>query len=377
MARILVSLISDQVIPNLFVIKELEGIDKHLIISTEYMERSAKSKWLINAANLPERHIIGPVIVQEDSLVDIGEKLGNLEFEDNDEFLVNLTGGTKIMAIGVHDFFRNRQSQIFYVPIRKNLYRKIFPQVKVKETDISYRVNLREYLTSYGIRATLDSEYTPQTTYEEAVSLLNFFQGSKDAFISVVNSLRKYRNKGFRLSDDPELWEQTKRLPIAPTADSTFSKYQIQLLTGTWFEELIYHAIRKQLRLSSEYIQANLKIEREITGEKKSPSNEFDVMFTYGNVIHVVECKTGVYDNFSQKSIVNDTLYKLAALRPDFGLAARNILVTLALPGETNQNIKPIHYTRADTMNTKIIDGSFFQDGFDPSRLVELILQSK
>ncbi|MFH2096916.1 MAG: hypothetical protein ABIJ16_14495 [Bacteroidota bacterium] len=67
MNKILVSLVSDQTIQNVLFAKEIGMVEKHIIVSTESMEKLNKSQWIINALNLKSENY-EKIIVVEDSL---------------------------------------------------------------------------------------------------------------------------------------------------------------------------------------------------------------------------------------------------------------------------------------------------------------------
>ncbi len=51
-----------------------------------------------------------------------------IEGRENSEFVVNLTGGTKIMSIAAYEYFKDFSSKMIYVPIPKNEFITPFPK---------------------------------------------------------------------------------------------------------------------------------------------------------------------------------------------------------------------------------------------------------
>jgi len=154
MSRILVSLVSKQTVPNVLFIKEMKEIDKYLFITTEKMEEDHKRETIINACKDSVKNNSSYIIAKEDSIIDLQDKLKDYtdaETADDDVFIVNLTGGTKLMSIGAFEIFRKKESQIFYIPLGKNKYRKISPDVKLREFELEYRFTLDGYLRANGI----------------------------------------------------------------------------------------------------------------------------------------------------------------------------------------------------------------------------------
>jgi len=357
MANILVSLVSEQTIPNVLLIKELKLIDKHLLVSTEKMERFGKSQAIISASGIsPDKFFEPPaetpfkppiITVIEDSLSDIEIKLKSLNFDDNDVFFVNLTGGTKIMSIGVYNFFRNKRSQIFYIPIGKNIYRQIFPEIKQPDVLITHNLSVNDYLTSYGIEITnaadihglsVDAKFTTEffnvylaNPLPQVVQTLRSLRGKKSVAIDSVAGLRPFL--------------QDISFPL--TSSDHLTQAQIKYLTGDWFEEYIYSLIQS----SSSTVATGIKIKR------GKVENEFDVVFTRENGLYVIECKTNVIDSETGKNILGETLYKLAALRKDFGLYVKAYIFTL-----TEKGVQQSHIDRSRLMDIEIIDGTILKD---------------
>lgn len=359
MAKVLISLVSDQTIPNLLLIKELAFIDRFIFISTDKMEKQGRSDWIIDASGITSDKYI-KVKVIEDSLKDIEDTLNTIDFDDDDEIYVNLTGGTKIMSIGVYNFFRNKRSEIYYIPIGKNIYRKIFPEVKQREMQIDYRTDVIQYLKAYGIEIinpkklntlTIDAKYTRR--------FYQMFLESGDSAFDLLNNLRPFRGKSISINAIEGLGEYLDNIQFPRCNQDTLTKKEVKYLTGEWFEEYVYHFVKAQIGSDEKSIALNINIKRQ------NVQNEFDVMFTSDNTLHVIECKSSIYDPDSEKNILDESLYKLAALRRDFGLFAKAYLFTLSERGDTKENVRPFNYERSKLLHIKIMDGTDFTNGFD------------
>ena len=201
-SNVLVSLVSDHTIPNVLFISEMErerkDIRLYLFVSTDRMEKKGKTNSIIHGSYPGNSEIKKDVIkVIEDSIEDINSKLEEFAKEklnDGDNLIVNLTGGTKIMSIGVYNFFKERKSTIFYLPIGKNIYKQIFPSLKQREHKLNFRISLKDYFISYGIdiksrdinRTMKDKEYTEHL-------FRKFTNNELD--MEIIDGLRKMRNK--------------------------------------------------------------------------------------------------------------------------------------------------------------------------------------
>lgn len=358
MRNILISLTSDQTIPNVLFIKEKPPFDKYIFISTEKMEAKKITNGILQACgiNLSNTELYQIIKVIEDSLEDIEIKLKQLEFEDTDKITVNLTGGTKIMSIGVYNFFKEKGAEIFYLPLGRNIYQKIYPVVNVKEFALSYRISLQEYLTAYGINIVNKNNINSLTKDEKYTMQFAKFFLEQQFEQEILDCLRgERRKKQIIISEIPKLDAFLKDIYFVPKTNAILEKTEIEYLTGGWFEEYVYNVMKSRKDLTNENIGVNIQIQRQNT------QNEFDVMFTYNNAIFVIECKTGLSDN--KRDLTTDTLYKLTALKKDFGLQVHSFLFTTDNKlRNKDDKIEDKWQKRADVLGITIVDKKILSD---------------
>lgn len=358
MCNIIVSLISDQTIPNVLFIKEMEtkkkDIKLYLFISTNKMEQKGKANSIIQASNI-DKSKTKVIEVIEDSIEDITTKLTNFAQENlnsGDNYIINLTGGTKIMSIGVYNFFKDKnRNSIYYLPIGKNTYKQIFPSLQNGVYDLNFRISIEEYLTSYGFEIIHENKILKAVAYTE--SFFKKFMENKIE-MRLIKELRRERDKK-KIQLNEEMMGFLKEINFITEKESILNKKEIEYLTGGWFEEYVYTLIQKHIQLEDNKIGLNIHI------SQKETQNEFDVMFVHKNTLYIIECKTSLKDN--NKNLMNDTLYKLYALKNDFGLIVNGYLFTLDSDLRDNNNqIKDSYQNRANLMNIKLIDRKILSD---------------
>lgn len=335
--KIIVSIISDQTIPNILFIKQKEMADFYYFITTARMEKNGVTDNTIKSLGLDIQQT-KRIEVIEDSVKDIDDKLVHqLEYEDEDELLINITGGTKIMSLAVYNFFtRNGAGEIFYIPIGKNEIKQIFPLRKNRVSVIEQRVNLLEYLTAYGVSVRNESYLSKNTllkSNEQTTNLFNAFISEKrDQLFQSAEEIRQANLRGKKiLKNDNQKGEYFKKAEIFRNSgiswdtDDCISKAETKYITGEWFEEYIYPRIKKWLNKSDDEIGMGLQL---IKGDAP---NEYDVMFMHRNALYVIECKTDVSDNSEGKIsyLFTNTLYKAATLKKEFGLWVNYYLFAL------------------------------------------------
>ena len=293
MKKVLVSILSDHLVPNYLFIKEMRGqYNELLFIGTPYTESKAIATHLENALENRKSNI-KKVILESDQYQEGVQSLENISLPTDVHYIVNLTGGTKIMSLIVYDFFRKLNSSFYYIPIGKNTYCNIEEE---NMHALQYRISLREYFTLYGLHYECDN-----ALLKDAETTFQFFEQQK--------------KQKFYLSGE------IKKSYQAETA--TDKKYY----AGEWFEEYTYLRIKKELNLREQDIAMSLKIYRE---DAQNNDNEIDVAFMYENTLYIIECKVSMlgYGKKPQQTI-EEFLYKLAAISKDFGLIVRPYIFTL------------------------------------------------
>lgn len=297
MSTILVSILSKHTLPNYLFAKEIEGrYDELVFITTPEADKDNRDVQIERALQLKEREVVYISVDGNDYRKALGD-LKSWTVRNGDKYIVNLTGGTKMMSLAVHDFFSAFNTTFCYVPIGKNTYYNL----KTGEwKPIAYRASLKEYFALYGISYEALSE--------------DYFGHSREEAYDIFD---KVRNNKFRLP--AFLWNAQQ----ASTAD--LRKYY----AGEWFEQFTYFKLKEVLNLRKEDIALSLRIFRKTSDPNND--NELDVAFMSDNMLHVVECKVSMYGGpgRSPRDVVEEYLYKLAAISKDFGLQVRSYLFTL------------------------------------------------
>lgn len=235
-----------------------------------------------------------------------------------------------MMSLAVHDFFKDKRAEFYYVPLGKNEYYNLGTGEK---TPLKYRVNLREYFSLYGIRFESKAEDT--------------FAHPESETMGIFESVQKSH---FYLPK--KLWNAQK------AATPELRRY----LGGEWFEEFSYFKLKEAFNLRDEDIAVSLKIYRE--NESTKNDNELDVAFMFNNVLYVVECKVTMTGyGRDPKLVVDDYLYKLAAISKDFGLQVSAYIFTLHRMQTFSDEVKLNFLNRCRILGIKgIVTGKMFSN---------------
>lgn len=364
MKAILVSLVSEQTVPNILAIHHFKP-DELLFISTDDMEKKRKCEAIIKtleALGLQYADRSNKILVQEDSILDCHKKFDQwIAGRENAEFIVNLTGGTKIMSIAAYEYFKDYSSRMVYIPIPKNQFIMPFPKkIPGKPTELTLRLKVVHYLTAYGLEITNKEKlngYHCEAVKRAELSewIVHRYNKLKNALIWLSGNLRSHRDDSeFYLHGDfrganPDEITFFKKLGIS-YADSLISKKftrsEIRYLTGGWLEEFCFNIVAKFIERGIDDVVIGLKMKN-----AQGRDNEFDVMFTIENALYFIECKS--LDQHDDKNV--DVLYKIGALQKEFGLKVRSFLVTTSSYILKNGDIRQSVRARAEQFNTQVI----------------------
>lgn len=368
MAKVLISLVSQQRIPNVLAIMDpyFGDVDEYLFISSDRMQKADVVKHIIEATGIDQSRS-QTLIVKPHDWQNIRVCLDKANLSNDDRYFINLTGGTKIMPLAVFSFFSDKAWNVnyFYFPIAKNVIQQVSQKRPNVETPISYKVSIRTYLTSYGINLEKGDFESGSKPIAVSRQLLDFYllqktsPHTKTNFWSIAGGLRKFRYRTEPITicsiDGLDLLIQKIKMPLVD--NDHISPSEIQYLTGGWFEEWIYQETKEILNLSNEAIGRNLVINW-LGKDAQHGRNELDIVFIYDNMIHIVECKTGLGGRSQDVSEqFTRTLNQLAVFSKEMGQRLKMIFLTLSLKlRQPNGDLKAFYKARANLLDITIID---------------------
>ena len=335
MRRVIVNIVSAQTIPNYIFIRQMFQIgDELLFISSKEMkDKIGPIVETLGWKNVNVESIILANKNDEEKWNEMASQIKKRLTSDS-KYIVNLTGGTKYMSLAVQRIFEEFNSEFFYITFPKN---HILPLMSDSDSPIpiDYRISVDEYMRVHNIKTskkgiTQDKDYTK--------TFFTLFSAPKlnDADFEIIDKLRAYRNgykkKDIDILEIEKIEDNAHRYPKIenlqsfldkiefPQTGGILSKYEVQYLTGGWFEEYVYHLIADKLH------PTDMQIGVEIKKTDTTNMNDLDVVFTKGNKLFVIECKTGI----GQKALFNQVIYKASALKGYLlGLPANSYLFSL------------------------------------------------
>jgi hypothetical protein len=392
MKTLLVSLVSDQTIPNIQLIKEFkQTITDYFFISTSGIELKGARAWIERTCNIKESSV-SKIEVNPFSFTDIETKLKQFDFDPFDKIIVNLTGGTKVMTLVSYDFFKNLAADIYYVTGNNDEFIKLYPIKRNHMFAFSTKVSLIEYLTAYGFKFKISS--LSGISFEQTKTIFeSFCKLNLTPFIEAIKYINSERAKTISEGDYEKVKGYLTAIKYQPINGNRLSAVETKYLSGDWFEEFIGLSIKKELNLNDDELFIGTTITKEspaktinsveqLLGEKIERSdnqynNEMDVMFVYKNSFYSIECKSSIvaFKKIEKQgkiidkpyNILGETIYKADSLKTRFGLYPKTSIVTLSNfkeyydvkdRGQHNNKLKEMDelINRANISNIKLID---------------------
>ncbi len=264
------------------------------------------------------------------------EKL--LQKRSGQEIALNVTGGTKVMALAAQDLFQARGLPIFYVHPKKD--ELIWLSPRQESVPIADSIKLDDYLAAHGYRvapiqrASYGEQVAPLTSqlleqmaqFAAPLGTLNHFAGTAENRADLTSEpLQKSQQSWGELSRLIDLFAShgfVQRVSDRLRFPDETARF---LVNGGWLERHLFETL---LGLKEQVGIQDLCTSLRVESEGGSP-NEIDVAFLWNNKLHLIECKTRTFRATGQQSGPGaNTLYKMDTLRDLGGINTRSLLVS-------------------------------------------------
>jgi hypothetical protein len=300
---IILSILSDQPVPNLRLIKHFggEGV-RHIFLSTTKIEEAGIDENLRLAARIEQGSLTKRIIDPANPAL-IAAQLDSFQFDRKATYLVNVTGGTKMMSQSVTAHFLSGypDCRIVYLDINTGQLAEIYPQPGLSNLHNRSALNLAEYFIVQGYDYKFNSK--PIKSFDHTCGLMQ----------EIIS------NGGPRHTI---LLHDTHK-------QHTYHLERIYY-SGIWFEEWVWWQIRKSFQLNQDEISSGIKLYSR-SSFKTSSDHEIDIAFVNNDKLYVIECK--VFMKYHSGKF-NDAAFKLASISRNLGNACNPILtICVDIPG--------------------------------------------
>lgn len=274
---------------------------------------------------------------------------------------LNVTGGTKLMALAAQSIAEAAGWPVFYVDVDTDeiiwLGKNMPPARKLTQ-----QLGLGNYLMSYGFTLPNSIERPlPNRQHNDLLNALITQIGSLEHPLSQLNWLAQQAEDKRTLQIELDSHQQDSRsleallrnfetagvLRVSGSRLSFTDEAQRAFAKGGWLEHYVFRtvsALTGELNIRDK--AANLEL-ADSTGVK----NELDVAFMAKNRLFVIECKTARMDK-PEAPKANDTLFKLSEIsRRAGGLGTRGMLASYRALREPEKKL-------AHTLNIELVCGA-------------------
>ena len=348
-------LVSDQPIPNLLPLLQPEMRPDRVVlaVSDRMREKAAWLKREIEKRSIPVEELPLPNVYD---IPDLQECFMNwLAAHEDADVALNITGGTKPMAIAAQEAFRAADKPVFYVNIETDELSWLGrDRAQVR---LTHQATLKTFLGVHGIalesglsRSGLSPEwqtfsqelaFVKAVPWENALGKLNY--EAMDAERRDVLDVGRILSEGCPCWDD--LLESLfyNEIICDRTRLSFRSAEARRFANGGWLEHLVFEAVKGLDGVHEAVLNACVR-------DAHGNSNEFDVALLSRNRLFIIECKTKKFDRASSDNgPAAEAIYKLEALRKAGGLRTRCVLVSF-------RPVADAHKRRAQDAGVTVID---------------------
>lgn len=266
--------------------------DKVILLATQQEKRTAE-----DISNVLNKNNINCEIYKEFvsayDLNSVSNALSNiLNLYTESELTLNITGGTKLMAIAAYELFRKHNMNIIYCDtFDENIIH--FKNGKIIfEKYTNLKISVEDYLNAYGFKVDKSQNKTKPFENKE---LIYFIKDHLNEFIEFSTGLRLVipdnENQFVRSINDFEFERRNSKMFLSYKNREIFqSDYtNFNYLVGFWLEDFVYDFIKT--KFPNEDIQKSFNIL-----SRSNSANEVDIIFSKNGKLYLISCKTGKYD---------------------------------------------------------------------------------
>ena len=335
-----VCIVSDQPIPNYVPVLDNQFRPREVVLLvTGKMQQKAAAleQTLKTRCGVKTRQI---AIASEYDMQEMEDKvLGELIALDEakENIALNLTGGTKLMAIAAYTTFRDAGYPTFYFTATSN--EVLLLDNNERLTLQPPKIKIEDYLRLHGYQIAANNQVqrsvppgrqkigeTLAIAPERFADALTVLNGDISAAIENNSNtldilLRKPTVKN--LDALLNLFAKENLLTRSGNRIHFSDKDARTYINGGWLEEYVFSEIKKIADIQD--IALNVEIQNAQKGITQN--NELDIAFLHNNALYVLECKTKNYNNKSEGQAQNE-LYKLETLKKLGGLRTKTAFVS-------------------------------------------------
>ena len=294
----------------------------------------------------------------------------------SESIALNITGGTKLMAVAAQEVFRAEGKPVFYVNVETDEVLVIGE--KAVSQPLLAKLKVHEILKAHGYSVTTQPPVQVTRELRDLTARLIDHVSSSGRALGTFNALaRAARDHQLRaelnqdqmdsrsLGDIVALFEEAGQLRQQGNLLTFKDEAARFFANGGWLEAHVFEALQS-LRsqhegLSDVAMGVRVSFADGAGGNPQgNDKNEIDVAFLYRNTLHLIECKTAnlALSGLGDDSKATEAIYKMESLLKLGGLRTRGMVVDYRgelAKSEANQK-------RAKEAGIAIVSGAQLKD---------------
>lgn len=358
-ADIHVLLVSAQAAPNLLpaLDPEMKPAEVILLVSAKMQRQADALGTVFKQVGVKTTRI--PLVNEHDFAALEATLMELATARDGQAIALNVTGGTKLMALAAQSIAEAAGWPVFYVDVDTD---EIIWLGKQPARKLTEQLRLRHYLMGYGFELKSSIErLQPDAQHNELLNTLLLQIGSLEQPLSQLNWLAQLSEDRKKLTVEMDErqrdsvgltnllrnFEEAGVLSVQGANIVFPNESQRDFAKGGWLE---HHVYRSVTRMTGELGIRDKAANLEVT-DAGGVKNELDVAFMAKNRLFVVECKTARMDK-PEAPKANDTLFKLAETANRIGgLGTHKMLASYRALRDSEKRL-------AKALNIKLVCGA-------------------
>lgn len=331
-----VCLVSDQATPNLLPIFDEHWRPRRVVLaaSPQMKARAGALDEVIRKRGVEVSHLALRNAYDYESLRE--DFAAFLERDESAVSALNVTGGTKLMAVAAQEMFGSAGRPAFYVSIETDQI--VVIGERGHSAPLSARVKIGEYLSAHGYRLRCDERPRIHAAERDMAARLVDRVGDHGRQLGQLNWLAQQAKGSLsvtltEMQDDSRafgevlaLFEDAGRMVRQGRTVSFPDEASRRFVNGGWLELHVLQVLRD---LQGSDGLGDMAVNLEIDHPNAATTNEIDAAFMFRNTLHLIECKTA---NLEQAGTTGDdkateAIYRMESLQRLGGLRTRCMIV--------------------------------------------------
>lgn len=243
-----------------------------------------------------------------------------------------ITGGTKLMAFAALMVSNHKNMRAFYVDTKGKQF--VCLNRENESYDLKCEMSIEEFVALNGVKLKTEKNLRVEREFLRYLyANSRCIQQYQEQFAKSIN--KKPNEQLFRDTYAEMLSQQKKKLSGWNPYWNAFCKTnklennwqaQAKFLSGGWYEHYVYEELRESKEIREILLNATVSFP-----ETNKTAQEFDVVYTDGCSLVIVECKAG--------RILQDYVQKLNNLRNEYSGALGKCALINLNASETNANV--------------------------------------